>query len=69
MSEIVGKFVASMQGFWWSLDQHERTMIVLVAAWAGLTVLDLSAAASTRRQRLALAVELADELERRAAAV
>lgn len=64
VGEIAAKFGAAMAGFWWSLDERER-MILLAATLAGATLLLGALGDPSRLDRGRLAVEVADELERR----
>lgn len=63
MGEVAAKFGAAMAGFWWSLDERERT-IMLAASLAAATLL-FASLNDPGRDRRRLASELADELERR----
>jgi hypothetical protein len=65
MSEIMGKFASSMSGFWWSLDDQERRLLVYgVLYLAALVVaIPMTKARDQKRQD-----ELADAVAERLAA-
>ena len=65
MGEIIGKFGSAMSGFWWSLDEHERRLILIAGVWAAVALLELLAASSTARERKQLVDDVAAELEAR----
>lgn len=65
MIEIMGKFASSMSGFWWSLDDQERRLLVLGLAWVAATIVLVPVSrAKAERERQ----ELVDQVTERLAA-
>ena len=66
--EIVGKFGASMSGFWWSLDDEERKLLLGGVAWAILMVVQVGLERERkRRERDELVALVAEEVAARGA--
>ena len=60
--EIIAKFGSALSGFWWSLDEHERKLLIIGGAYLVAVVLYTSTAQERRERELE---ELAARLEQR----
>lgn len=48
--EIIAKFGSALSGFWWSLDEHERKLLVIGSAYL-VAVACYAMTAQGRRER------------------
>ena len=60
--EIIAKFGSALSGFWWSLDDHERRLLVIGTSY--LVAMTVYLATAERRRRESID-ELADRIAER----
>ena len=62
MGGIALKLLSALEGFWWSLDEHERRMLLLLGVWTAANAAVMLKAAEDRRREQRLVDRILGEL-------